>query len=149
MHLYFLYTPIRHTHWHMYNTFLLDSRSLKGLPQWLKGKESTWKAGDPGMIPGLGRSTSGGNGNPRQYFCLENPCGQRSLAGCSPCGHKQSDVAERLTLRSLQSLQINPTIWFSLVFSVCFSSASYFLPHCISCQSSVLFLLICICSYIN
>ena len=28
--------------------------------------------GDPGSIPGLGRSPGGGNGNPLQYFCLEN-----------------------------------------------------------------------------
>ena len=26
-----------------------------------------------GAIPGLGRSPGGGNGNPPQYFCLENP----------------------------------------------------------------------------
>ena len=30
-------------------------------------------AGDPGSIPGLGRSTREGNGNPLQYSCLENP----------------------------------------------------------------------------
>ena len=30
-------------------------------------------AGDPGEIPGLGRSTGKGNGNPLQYYCLENP----------------------------------------------------------------------------
>ena len=30
-------------------------------------------AGDTGLIPGLGRSTGGGNGNPLQYACLENP----------------------------------------------------------------------------
>ena len=35
------------------------------------GKESAWNAGDPGLIPGLERS-SGGNGNPLQY-CLGNP----------------------------------------------------------------------------
>ena len=29
--------------------------------------------GDTGMIPGLGRSSEGGNGNPLQYSCLENP----------------------------------------------------------------------------
>ena len=29
-------------------------------------------AGDPGLIPGLGRSPGGGNGNPHQYSCLEN-----------------------------------------------------------------------------
>ena len=29
--------------------------------------------GDMGLIPGLGRSPGGGNGNPLQYFCLGNP----------------------------------------------------------------------------
>ena len=29
--------------------------------------------GDMGLIPGLGRSPGGGNGNPHQYSCLENP----------------------------------------------------------------------------
>ena len=31
--------------------------------------------GDQGLIPGLGRSTGEGNGNPLQYSCLENPIG--------------------------------------------------------------------------
>ena len=34
-----------------------------------------------GSIPGWGRSPGGGHGNPLQYSCLENPLGQRSLAG--------------------------------------------------------------------
>ena len=34
--------------------------------------ESACNAGDPGLIPGLGRSLREGNGNPLQYFCLEN-----------------------------------------------------------------------------
>ena len=34
--------------------------------------ESTCNAGDPGLMPGLGRSPGEGNGNPRQYTCLEN-----------------------------------------------------------------------------
>ena len=46
------------------------------------GKESACKAGDLGLIPGLGRSPGGGHGNPLEYSCLENPHGQRSLAGC-------------------------------------------------------------------
>ena len=29
-------------------------------------------AGDAGSIPGLERSSGGGNGNPLQYSCLEN-----------------------------------------------------------------------------
>ena len=37
-----------------------------------------------GSIPGSGRSSRGGHGNPRQYSCLENPPGQRSLEGYSP-----------------------------------------------------------------
>ena len=36
------------------------------------GKESAHKAGDPGLILGLGRSPGEGNGNPLQYSCLEN-----------------------------------------------------------------------------
>ena len=35
-------------------------------------KESTCNAGDPGLIPGLGRSPPEGNGNPLQYSCLDN-----------------------------------------------------------------------------
>ena len=37
------------------------------------GKASACNAGDPGSIPGLGRSPGEGNGNPLQYSCLENP----------------------------------------------------------------------------
>ena len=48
------------------------------------GKESVCNAGDPGLIPGLGRSLGGGHGNPLQYSCLENPHGQRSLVGYRP-----------------------------------------------------------------
>ena len=37
------------------------------------GKASAYNAGDPGSIPGMGRSPGEGNGNPLQYSCLENP----------------------------------------------------------------------------
>ena len=53
--------------------------------------------GDLGLIPGLGRSPGGGHGNPLQYSCLENPIGQRILAGYSPWGHKESDTTEPLS----------------------------------------------------
>ena len=36
------------------------------------GKESAYNAGDPGLIPELGRSSREGNGNPLQYSCLRN-----------------------------------------------------------------------------
>ena len=60
----------------------------------LDSKESAYNAGNLGSIPGLGRSPGGGHGNPLQYFCLENPHGQRSLVGYSPCGHKELDTTE-------------------------------------------------------
>ena len=37
------------------------------------GKESACEAGDPSSISESGRSPGGGNGNPFQYSCLENP----------------------------------------------------------------------------
>ena len=41
--------------------------------QWLGGKETACQAGDMGLIPGSGRFSGEGNGNPLQDFCLENP----------------------------------------------------------------------------
>ena len=43
-----------------------------GLPSWLNGKESACNVGDPGLIPGSGRSPGGGKGYPLQYSCLGN-----------------------------------------------------------------------------
>ena len=69
-----------------------------GFPGGSDGKESACNAGDLGLIPGLGRSPGGGHGNPLQHSCLENPHGQRSLAGYSPWGRKESDTTEQLSL---------------------------------------------------
>ena len=55
-----------------------------GFPCSSAGKESACNAGDPSSIPGSGRSPGGGHDNPLQYSCLENPHGQRRLAGYSP-----------------------------------------------------------------
>ena len=41
-------------------------------------KESDWKAGDSGLIPGSGRSPGEGNSNPLQYSCLENSMVRRA-----------------------------------------------------------------------
>ena len=59
----------------------LQSRDLKGVivieygsfPGGSDGKASACNAGDPGSIPGSGRSPGEGNGNPLQHSCLENP----------------------------------------------------------------------------
>ena len=46
------------------------------------------------MIPGLGRSPGGGHGNPLQYFCLENPHGQRTLVDYSSWVRKEFDTTK-------------------------------------------------------
>ena len=49
-------------------------------------------AGEPGSIPGLERSPGEGNGKPTPVFSPGESHGQRSLAGYSRCGSKQSDA---------------------------------------------------------
>ena len=45
---------------------------MLGFPGGSDGKESACNAGNPGLIPGLGRFPGRGNGNPLQCSCLEN-----------------------------------------------------------------------------
>ena len=51
----------------------ISTTSDMGFPGGSEVKASASNAGDPGLIPGSGRSPGEGNGNPLQYFCLENP----------------------------------------------------------------------------
>ena len=60
------------------------------------GKESACSAGDPDPIPALGRSLGEENGNPLQRVGEFH--GQRSLAGYSPWGRRESDTTECLSL---------------------------------------------------
>ena len=56
------------------DTELLKDLETISLPRWLSGKESSaCNAGDLGSISGSGKSPGGGNGNPLQRSCLENP----------------------------------------------------------------------------
>ena len=68
-----------------------------GFPGSLDGKESACNAGEPGSIPGSGRSPGEGHGNPFRYSCLGEFHGQRSPVGYSPRGHKERDMTEQLT----------------------------------------------------
>ena len=64
---------------------------------------------DLGSIPRLERSPGEGNGNPLQYACLQNPHGQRSLAGCSLWGRKESHMTEQLsTAHSTEAKKHHP-----------------------------------------
>ena len=72
-----------------------SSSFYMGFPDSSAGKESICNVGNPGSIPGLGRSLAEGIGYPLQYSCLENPRGQRSLVGYSSWGRKESHTTER------------------------------------------------------
>ena len=75
-----------------------------GFPGGSDGKESACNAGDLGLIPTLGRSLGGKRGNPRQYSCLENSHGQKSLVSSSPRGRKESDTTDHLSTSTVSEL---------------------------------------------
>ena len=66
---------------------------IEGLPWWLSSKESTCNAEDTGLIPGSERSPGGGNGNPIQYSCLENPMDRGAQQNTVHRVAKESDTA--------------------------------------------------------
>ena len=88
-----LFTPVTINYQAHYRPLV----NIGGLPGGSDGKESGCNEGDLGLIPGLGRSPEGGQGHRLQHSCLENPHGQRSLAGYSPWGRKELDTTEQLS----------------------------------------------------
>ena len=71
---------------HIYDTYVFSSGS--------DGNESTCNVGDPGLIPGWGRSPGEGNGSPLQNSCLENPMDRGALRVYSPWGLQELDATE-------------------------------------------------------
>ena len=65
---------------------------MLGLPRLLRGKESDCNAGDTGSVPGS-RSPGVGNGNPRQYSCLEYSM-DRGASQAIVHGHAELDMTE-------------------------------------------------------
>ena len=77
--------------------FSRDMNSRTPASPWPSGKECAGNAGatgDLGSIPSSDRSPGGGNNNPVQYSCLENPHGQCSLVDDSPWGRQEPDTTE-------------------------------------------------------
>ena len=65
-----------------------------GFPGGSVVKNLSANAGDTGLIPRLGRSPGGGNGNPLQYSCQENPM-ERRAQRATICGvAKELDTTE-------------------------------------------------------
>ena len=64
---------------------------MVSLPDDSDGKEYTCNVGDPGLIPGSGRSPGEGNDDPLQYSYLENLMDRRALQdtvhGIYSCAH--------------------------------------------------------------
>ena len=78
-------------------------------------KASAYNAGNPGLIPELGRSPGEVNGSPTPGLLPGKSHGRRSLAGYSPLGHKESDVTEQLTPTSKICGDFQD-LWKTLVF---------------------------------
>ena len=76
------------------------------------GKESVCNAGDPGSIPGLGKSPGRKVWQPTPVFLPEKSHGQSSLVVCSPWGHKKWDITGQLTVSHPQIL------WAALSLSI-------------------------------
>jgi len=55
-----------------------EGQAKPGFPDGSDGKVPACNMGDQGLIPGSGRSSGEGNGNPLQYPCLENPMDRRA-----------------------------------------------------------------------
>ena len=65
-----------------------------GFPGGSDNKECVCNEGDPGLIPGLGRSPGEGHWEPTPAFLPGESHGQRRLVGYSPWGRKELDTTE-------------------------------------------------------
>ena len=67
---------------------------VRGFPGGSDGEESACNAGDPGSIPGSGRSPGEGTGYPFQYACLENSMDRGAWWDTDHRGQKELDMIE-------------------------------------------------------
>ena len=93
----------------------MESQCSWGFPGGSAVKNPPAVQGDTGSIPGLGTSPGEGNGNPLQCPCLENPHGQRSLAGYSPwgreVGHDSSDLVRTHACQCFQRYDVSQPLF--------------------------------------
>ena len=82
---------------------------LWGLLRWCSGKESALQCRRHGFYPQVGKISWSGKWQPTPVFLPEESHGQRSLAGYSPRGHKESDMTEHTHYAMLPSYETIPT----------------------------------------
>ena len=82
------------------------------------GIESACSAGDPGSIPGLGRSPREGNGNPLQYSCLENSMDRGTWQATIPRVAKSHRVKTGLSNNTLTFFICKYLFLNSLFYSI-------------------------------
>ena len=74
-------------------------------------KNTPAHTGDPGVIPGLGRSPRVGNGNPLQYSCLENPTDRGAWWATVHGGHKESETEHTHTHIHINVVILSNTLY--------------------------------------
>ena len=67
---------------------------VRGFPGSSVGKESIYNLRRPGFMPWVRKIPWEKKWQPTPPFLLGESHGQRSLADCSPWGHKESDMTE-------------------------------------------------------
>ena len=70
----------------------LQNHCHQDFPGGSDSKASVYNAGDPGSIPGLGRSPVEGNGNPLQYSSLGNLMDRATWWATDHWGRRESDM---------------------------------------------------------
>ena len=112
------------------------------------GKESACNTGDlDPRVPSWGWKRS--PGNPLQYSCLENPHGQRSLAGYSSWGLKELDMTDRLSIQASWEILLG----FSLARTALnlYRSACREYPHWVFLCTNIsfsTFIQVCLCFFL-
>ena len=89
-----------------------------GFSSGLGGEESAYNAGDPGSIPGSGRSPGERHGNPLHYSCLKNPMDRGAWwaesIGLHRVGHNWSNSVCRLQHSRLPCPSLTPGVCSNL-----------------------------------
>ena len=110
-------------------------------PSGSDGKASVYNVGDLGSIPGLGRSPGEGNGNPLQYYCLENPMDsgawQATVHGITK---SQARLCDFTSLSLKHALEFH--VVHSLAFALCYVLNSVAIV--VGVQQCLIIVLICI-----